>query len=70
MLFVSTRENLSNEDVIGPTSYHDLDIRGQIEIRENRVELDLAAVKQRISNQRILILVHGYNNELEDITRA
>lgn len=69
MLFVSTRKQLGNEDEIGGTSYWDVDIANGVQ--QSATELpDVEAVKQRLKDKAILILVHGYNNEFEDIVRA
>lgn len=70
MLFVSTRKDLNNEDRMGPTSYWDLDIQDQLENSGNRVKLDADTFLDRIRGKSILTLIHGYNNEFEDIVRA
>ncbi len=70
MLFVSTRRELDNEDRLGPTTYWELDIQDQVENEQQRVQLDVGEMLDRIRGKSILILVHGYNNEFEDIIRA
>lgn len=68
MLFVSTRKDLGNEDRMGPTTYWDIEVQDHLE--SNRTKLDADTFLERIRGKSILILIHGYNNEFEDIVRA
>ena len=70
MLFISTRRELSNEDEIGSTTYWEFTVENQVEIVELRAQLQLEQVLSRLEGKSVLVLVHGYNNELEDIVRA
>lgn len=70
MLFVSSRKQLTNEDEIGPTTYWEFDIDGQVADDDDRHEISLPALLNRVAGKSVLVLVHGYNNELEDIVRA
>lgn len=69
MLFISSRMELSNEEQIGPDQFWDLRIRGGM-VTSKRELSGLAEVQSAVAGKRILMLVHGYNNELEDVTRA
>lgn len=68
MLFVSTRKDLDNEDEIGQTSYWDVDIDHQM--ATGSLPILLEDLQARIQGKTVLILVHGFNNEFEDIVRA
>ena len=72
MLFISTRKELDNEDQLGPTSYWDIPIVNQVERPQaaGRQELSLADLRSAVAGKSVLILVHGFNNEFEDIIRA
>ena len=72
MLFISTRKELDNEDDLGPTTYWDIPIVNQVELGEpaGRQELSLADLRDSVTGKSVLVLVHGFNNEFEDIIRA
>lgn len=69
MLFISSRRELSNEDVIGDDEFWDIEISAGMETGRTRLG-GFNEVTNRLKNRRVLILVHGYNNEFEDIIRA
>ena len=64
MLFISTRNELDNEDQLGPTSYWDIPIVNQVERPQaaGRQELSLADLRDAVAGKSVLILVHGFNN--------
>lgn len=68
MLYVSTRRTLDNENRLGPTSFWNLNVSNQIEL--DRRQIDFDELLDKINGKSILLLVHGYNNEFEDIVRA
>lgn len=68
MLYISSRQALSNENRLSVTdSYWDISIvRGSIKSQQVTEDKLLA----RIRGLNVLVVVHGYNNEFEDIPRA
>ncbi len=69
MLFVSSRVNLDNEDQVGlDESFWEVDdgSGGSAGAQQK----DLAAIQEACAQKRVLLLVHGYNNEFEDVLRA
>jgi esterase/lipase superfamily enzyme len=69
MFFVSSRVNLDNEDRIGSEeTYWELTVENQRETRRQKVTLD--TLRDFVDGKHILVLVHGYNNEFEDIVRS
>ncbi|MEL6104894.1 MAG: DUF726 domain-containing protein [Planctomycetota bacterium] len=68
MLFLSSRDQLSNEDRVGPDEFWDLKIRrGML---AEKTQIGLRDIKEAVKDKSVLLLVHGYNNEFEDIIRA
>lgn len=73
MLFISSRNQLSDENRIGPDQIFDIKItRGvaadpaSLTPRAN----GLKDIKTAVAGKRVLLLVHGYNNEFADVIRA
>lgn len=69
MLFISSRQELSNEEQIGPDQFWDLRMRGGM-VTSRRELSGLEEIQAAVAGKKVLLLVHGYNNELEDVTRA
>ena len=69
MYFISSRIDLDNEDRIAPSeSYWDVAVENRIETERREVTVD--ELKEAVSGKVVLVLVHGYNNEFDDIVRA
>lgn len=68
MLYISCRVDLRNEDELGESdTYWDVTTTGG-RIRADPIsEEDL---RREVQGEKILVVVHGYNNEFEDIPRA
>jgi len=70
MLFISSRVHLSNEDEIGDDEFWDLRIQRGMLTHRSVLPGGFADIQRAVAGQRILILVHGYNNEFADVIRA
>ena len=69
MFFVSSRVNLDNEDRVGSEeTYWEISAVNQRETQRRKVTLD--TLRDFVDRKHILVLVHGYNNEFEDIVRS
>ena len=69
MFFVSSRVNLDNEDRVGSEeTYWEISVLNQRETQRRKVALD--TLRDFVDGKQILVLVHGYNNEFEDIVRS
>ena len=69
MFFVSSRVNLDNEDRVGTEeTYWEISVANQRETQRRKVTLD--TLREFVDGKQILVLVHGYNNEFEDIVRS
>ncbi|HID76762.1 MAG TPA: alpha/beta hydrolase [Planctomycetaceae bacterium] len=69
MFFVSSRRGLENEHLLGRTeTVWEVAIVGGRETRRRRTTW--AELKRELAGKRVLLLVHGYNNEFEDVVRA
>lgn len=69
MLFISSRLDLGNEDRIGPDQFWDIGIRRGLETSRTNIDR-LSPIQEAVAGKRVLLLVHGYNNEFDDIVRA
>lgn len=69
MLFISSRHELGNEDRIGPDEFWDLKIRRGMLSTEKKLS-GIRDIGKAVQGKKVLLLVHGYNNEFEDIIRA
>lgn len=73
MLFVSSRKTLENENQIGTQDqFFDLRIRRGLNVAPTDPPLEdgLQTLKEQVAGKRVLLLVHGYNNEWADVIRA
>lgn len=73
MLFISARKGLSDENRIGPDQVFDIKIvRGVAPDPDTLLPLDggIDAVRNAVDGKKVLVIVHGYNNEFADIARA
>ncbi len=69
MYFVSCRKELDNEDALGPKeTIWNVTIENGIETK--REPVNVSSFKKALSKKKVLLLVHGYNNEFEDVARS
>ncbi len=70
MLLISSRLALTDEDRIGPTDeYWDIRIQRAMSVRQTQLE-DISPLEDAVRGKKVLLLVHGYNNLLDDVIRA
>lgn len=70
MLFISSRKSLENENAIGADEYYDIGIRRHVLTTVTELNSGMADIQRAVAGKKILVLVHGYNNEFEDVIRA
>lgn len=70
MLFISSRSDLFNENKIGPDEFFNLSIRRGLLVGQPESIGGLSDIQKQVSGKRVLLLVHGYNNEFDDVVRA
>jgi esterase/lipase superfamily enzyme len=70
MFFISSRVKLNNEDAVGGAdTYWDISTNNDgIEVRRNSVTQ--THIENLVKDKNVMVLVHGYNNEFEDVVRA
>ena len=69
MILISTRETLHNSDEFAAeNSYFHLKFSdgGAAQATSKT----LAAVKKSLKSKKVLLLIHGYNNDFADVSRA
>ena len=69
MIFISTRESLTNSHkYAGENYYYDIDFTdsGMTKTKTKT----LASLRKSINGKRVLLLIHGYNNDFLDVSRA
>ena len=70
MLFISSRKSLFDDDEIGRADeFWDLDVRRGMLFGQQQLG-GIADIRNLIKGKKVLLLVHGYNNQLEDVIRA
>ena len=69
MLFISSRDQLGNEDKLGPDEFWDIKIRRGVLVDNDELD-DFSDIQKAVKGKKVLVVVHGYNNEFEDIVRA
>lgn len=73
MLFISSRKGLNNENQIGPDQVFDIKISRGLSDDPSTLtpeERGIDVVRDAVAGKRVLMLVHGYNNEFADVIRA
>lgn len=70
MLFISSRKDLDNENEIGADQFWDIKIVRELATDRDELPTGIAALKEAVAGKKVLIIVHGYNNEFDDIIRA
>jgi len=69
MILISTRESLKNSDEFAPeNTYYSMKYTNGGAAKTTAKTL--ASVKNALKNKRILLLIHGYNNDFADVSRA
>lgn len=68
LLIISSRKELSNSDEIGPATFWNVTTDNQV--MTDKKKIDIGDFKELIAGKKALLLVHGYNNEWEDVIRA
>ena len=70
MLFIRSRLLLTDEDRVGPTDeFWDIRIRRGAKVRQDPLS-GFDDILSAVRRKRVLLLVHGYNNLLDDVIRA
>ena len=69
MIIISVRDSLDGDDKYGPDfSCFDLSFTGHSTSDQNK--RTFASVKKLLKGKRVLLLIHGYNNDFSDVCRA
>ena len=69
MIIISARENFNNPDRLLESGH----ITREINLQNDDVidrDIDMPELQEKIRNKKILLLVHGYNNEQEEVFDA